>query len=375
MIYLAAALFSIFVSCFITRTNRDRCLTLITRMGGIKIAMNSREFKNRLLIFISALPVFLLSAFRFGIGTDYFYTYVPGFRVIANGGHMHFEFLFHWFVKIITMFTDNYQWFFIITSFIFIFIIYNNIYDLSKNIPIALCVFFLSYVYFISLNNVRQALASAFFLIALKNLINDNYKKYLFFCIITGLIHQVGFIGLAFSIVKIKKLRFSAGTQLVLTIIGMLCLKIGAGYLLKIVSLIPRLNLYFKAQELARYTESTISLKFMILNLAFLVIYWLIERMEEGFHPDTDWEISKWTQTFYLFICAVDGIVPAAYRILRVILFIQFITVPNALEHCTNKRYKMLLYMFVLAAFFIMFMELYLSGSEQVFPYVSIFDV
>ena len=51
----------------------------------------------------------------------------------------------------------------------------------------ALVVFFLSYVYFISLNNIRQALASAFILIAIRCLIEDKVWKYIFFCIVAGL--------------------------------------------------------------------------------------------------------------------------------------------------------------------------------------------
>lgn len=375
MIYLAAALFSIITSCLIVKTDREHCLIWNPRKTRTRFFLNFQEIKNRLLIYISALPVFLLSALRYGIGTDYFYTYVPSFVIVANGGRMHFEVLFHLLIKIITMFTDNYQWLFIVTSFLFVYIVYNNIYCVSKNIPMALAVFFLSYVYFISLNNVRQAIASAFLLLAIRYLIEDDIKKYIFFCLVAGLNHQVGFIGLVFLVVKLKKIRLTAGMQLVLTMAGIVAIKFGAFYIIKIITLIPRLSLYFKLEELLIYTEPTISIKFTVLNLLFLVIFWLIEKTDNDFKFDTDWEISKWTQTFYMLVCAMDGIVPAAYRILRVFIFIQFITIPNALEHCKNKRDKHFYYMFVLIAFFIMFMELYLAGSEQVFPYVSIFDV
>ena len=77
----------------------------------------------------------------------------------------------------------------------------------------------------------------------------------------------------------------------------------------------------------------------------------------------------------YLLICAADGIVPATYRILRVIIFIQYLTVPNAIEHCKDERHKWMYYILVVIAFVLMFLELYFAGSEQVFPYVSIFDV
>ena len=149
MIYLAAAVFAILVSCCITGREGARCGEFYKDKNGWGIAFDKTEVRNRFFLYLSALPLFLISALRFGIGTDYFYTYYPGFRVIANGGHMHFELLFHWLVKFIAIFTHDPQWLFVVTSFLFIFIVYNNIYRISKNIPMALVVFFLSYVYFI----------------------------------------------------------------------------------------------------------------------------------------------------------------------------------------------------------------------------------
>lgn len=375
MIYLAAAVFAILVSCCITGREGARYGEFYKDKNGWGIAFDKTEVRNRFFLYLSALPLFLISALRFGIGTDYFYTYAPGYNVIASGGHMHFELLFHWLVKIITMFTSNYQWLFVVTSFLFIFIVYNTLYRVSKNIPMALVIFFLSYVYFISLNNIRQALASAFILIAIRCLIEDKVWKYIFFCIVAGLIHQVAFISLAFIIVKIKKINISVWWQMVGTAIGMVLIRFGAKYIIKLISMIPRLNLYFNLEELLKYTNRTISTKFILLNIVIFLIYLIIEQTEDGFVADTDWKISKWAQTFYLLICAADGIVPATYRILRVIIFIQYLTVPNAIEHCKDERHKWMYYILVVIAFVLMFLELYFAGSEQVFPYVSIFDV
>ena len=110
MIYLAAAVFAILVSCCITGREGARCGEFYKDKNGWGIAFDKTEVRNRFFLYLSALPLFLISALRFGIGTDYFYTYYPGFRVIANGGHMHFELLFHWLVKFIAIFTHDPQW-------------------------------------------------------------------------------------------------------------------------------------------------------------------------------------------------------------------------------------------------------------------------
>lgn len=64
--------------------------------------------------------LFFVSGFRYGVGTDYFYTYFPRFYQIMGGSNGYTEFLFTGLNKFILLFTDEAQWLFIITSFIFV---------------------------------------------------------------------------------------------------------------------------------------------------------------------------------------------------------------------------------------------------------------
>ena len=57
--------------------------------------------------------------------------------------------------------------------------------------------------------------------------------KYIFFCIVAGLILKVAFISLAFIIVKIKKINISVWWQMVGTAIGMVLIRFGAKYIIK----------------------------------------------------------------------------------------------------------------------------------------------
>ena len=85
-----------------------------------KLIYNNKALYRNILIFISALGPFLVSAFRYGIGTDYFYTYIPQFKIIANGGESYYEYGFFMLNKIISYFTYDSQWIIIVTSFLFI---------------------------------------------------------------------------------------------------------------------------------------------------------------------------------------------------------------------------------------------------------------
>ena len=47
------------------------------------------------------------------------------------------------------------------------------------------------------------------------------------------------------------------------------------------------------------------------------------------------------SQCALLCVCALDGIVPAAYRVVRIFSFAQFILIPNAIrKYVNNKKEK-----------------------------------
>lgn len=110
---------------------------------------------------LAVLPLFLVTALRYDVGTDYFYTYVPEFYHILNrepGGYS--EWGFNALIRAIQVFSTNAQWLFCITGFLFTFLAVRTIIVMSENVPLSVAVLFVSCVWFWSLNNVRQAIAA-----------------------------------------------------------------------------------------------------------------------------------------------------------------------------------------------------------------------
>ena len=111
---------------------------------------------------------------------------------------------------------------------------------------------------------------------------------------------------------------------------------------------IPRLQLYFQAQELSAYTGNTIGRYYILMQFLILILFVCIEKKNNKvFQSITgkdqiEWNITLMSQCALLCVCALDGIVPAAYRVVRIFFILRsFILIPNAIrKYVNNKKEK-----------------------------------
>ncbi len=101
------------------------------------IKTNKRQrFIKFFLYFLSTLPLIVLSAIRYNVGTDYYNTYVVSFYEIKDGGEvLGYDALFALFNKILVFVFDNPQWVFVTTSIIIGYLIFKSIRLMSVNAP------------------------------------------------------------------------------------------------------------------------------------------------------------------------------------------------------------------------------------------------
>ena len=374
MIYVGAIIVSVFFSLLVSQ-KREKI-----KINGSKVIISQRMIIRDLLIFFSAIVPLLVSAFRYGIGTDYFYTYIPQFKKIINGEKSYYEIGFYWFNKIIGMFTSNGQVLIFVTSLIFVGIVYREIYRCSRKYGLSILIFYLSFVYFISLNNIRQSMASAILLIAVELLIRERKIEFVCCVILATSIHQIAIIFLL--ILLIERFCISAMTYTVITaVFGIACKFIMPIVINKLINYIPRFRLYFVADELSIYSQKTIGTIWILIQI---IIMLYLNYIEFIYSPDKEkynaedkreWNIVKLNQCLLLCVCAVDGIVPAAYRIVRIFSFSQFIFIPNVIfKFEKNKKNRWIQVLFIIFLFGIIFIENVHSGAEEVFPYRSVFN-
>ncbi len=132
---------------------------------------------------LSALPFVIVSSVRNKVGTDW-YIYDEYFHAINEGTNSFREPLFNLLNRIIYLFTDDSQLLFVAVAIITLSFTFVAIYQQSKYIPFSIILYFLSTIYFNSLNQMRQAIAMSIFLYASKFIWNKNWKKYMLWMLV-----------------------------------------------------------------------------------------------------------------------------------------------------------------------------------------------
>lgn len=159
---------------------------------------NKISRKNTFLkIFVSLLPMLIISAVRYDVGWDYLKIYTNGFFMIGQDYMPHYfsEIPFDWLVKqIYEISNHNPDWLFIVCSVITFIFISKAIKDQSVNIIFTIALLFFIRYYFLTLNIVRQGIAMAIVLYALKYIKEKNVKKYIVTVLFASCFHLMALI-------------------------------------------------------------------------------------------------------------------------------------------------------------------------------------
>lgn len=155
-------------------------ITFFITIALIWIAQN--KIKNKklkiLLLILAVIPMFLVSAFRYNLGTDYTKRYVADYKTLAKGKDVkNLEIGFKAIDYLCLFFTKEPYLLFIITSLIILAIIFEVIYKKSANTILSIAIFFLGGYFFGSLNLVRQYIAISLILLGYQFLVSKNKKR------------------------------------------------------------------------------------------------------------------------------------------------------------------------------------------------------
>lgn len=205
--------------------------------GHIRIKVNDYTDKNKNNIIFhticSGIPLFVISAFRYNVGTDY-QGYLRDILWTRLNATFFVEPFFKFLYKGIVKYNLNEQWFFIITSGL---IVFTFIYYVFRESPMPILSIFLFWgttYYFCSMNGIRQFLAIAVLLLSLKYVEERQLVKFLTFIALAACIHLssvvfivIYFLGKikitprrAYTITAILLLLSNPITQLVLKLVS-----------------------------------------------------------------------------------------------------------------------------------------------------------
>ena len=159
----------------------------------ILIWVSEHKIKSKkikiLLMVLAVVPLYVISAIRYDVGTDYIKRYTNNYITLSQGKDVtNLEIGFKIIDYICIFFTKEPYLLFIVTSLMILAITYETIYRKSANKILSIVIFFLGGYYFGSLNLVRQYVAIAFVFIGYQFLLSDNKVKAYIGFLVSGLV-------------------------------------------------------------------------------------------------------------------------------------------------------------------------------------------
>lgn len=154
-----------------------------------------KVWQKKMLIFLSFLSLFIVSAFRFNVGTD-FKNYVEWFSNATVSYLKPVNFGFNLLILFIKIFTNNNQVFFFVTSLIILILVYKSILEQQKDYDISLYLFVTLAFYFNSFNAVRQWISIAIIMYGLKYIYNRQFFQYAICVLLSSLFHITSIVNI-----------------------------------------------------------------------------------------------------------------------------------------------------------------------------------
>lgn len=312
-------------------------------------------------VLLAFLPVWFITAFRYGVGTDYFYVYVPAFEVIGSGAPVKWEPLFIFMNRAIAAVGGNYPTFFALAATMTMGCLYIFFFRYCRCPSASIALFFVSGAYFHSLNNVRQYIAMGF---ALLGLFSRRPFVAIPLIVFGALFHYAAVLYLAVYLVMLLPLG-KKGFRV--------CTAIGIA-LSPLLALLGRLLLErTKYAYFLKIDEPSVSFMTILLNIGALAI---VLGLYDGAIGDAA-RRGAYLQVFAVMMCVLSVVIPNEelwVRSVRLLSVPALCLLPDFLMREARVRIRRLLLAAVLAAFtFYIAWTVVLRGGQGVLPYDTIF--
>lgn len=334
--------------------------------GYIYLKVNANDKKSQLIIMvIPFLALFMVSGFRYQVGTDYTNTYVYTFnQILFNVENVRIDFGFYLLNKIIIFFTDNSQWVFIITSFIMSYFVCRTVQEQSRLPWLSFLIYICGTFYFFSLNGIRQAIAIAIFYYSLKYLKEKNLKKYLLLNLIGFLFHNTAilFVLLYFVLDKMVKRKY----KFILLIVIYFTMPFLLKYIYQIL-INTKYGMYITNGAYTTLATFNIS---SIINLLLFLAY-------ETFLKEKEKEDVIYSNCHFMGVIVSMFLttIPLAIRLFIAFRYIEFLSVTNLIcKIKINKKMKSVITLGVIILYIVYFIHgVYMENGNDVLPYQTVF--
>lgn len=240
----------------------------------LKLMYSKNKWQIILIVFLF-LILFLFSAFRVDVGTDYknyeiiFYDYLD----IGDLAVARLEPGFQLTFKIVSFFSDDSRLFFVLTSFLILFFNFWSFLKYSRSVFLSIFLFVTLYYYFNSLNAVRQFLAMSLILcFSTRFISNRNMFKYMVSIVFASLFHTSALVMIPAYWLN-KKLRFGS---LFLVLLSIPLVFLSYDFFVGVIfGVLPVYDVYTDYQAGSAST-------FIIIQLAFLMLAFMAYKRNQS---------------------------------------------------------------------------------------------
>lgn len=329
---------------------------------------NDYKLKYYVFFVLAFIPLFFISAFRYNVGTDYMYTYYPNFYSILNGNREYSEIGFYLLNKLIQLFTSKSLWLFIVTSFIFVYCLLKCIIKYSDKPILSMVVVFLTMIFFVSLNNVRQSIAAIIMLLAFDALCEKKTLKYILYVFIALIFHYSAIIMLIFYL--FTNIKFIRKHFLLVSLILLLGIPVIAKIGITII-----LNTKYAYFLSSHFNNGQVTIVNIVYGLILFISTYYFFRKD--LKSDRKSYILVCSQLFYFLISLLSLFIKVSELISRLsfyYLLFQVILIPYLVVKQKNNEKKYLIifaYLVMYVAYF--YYYIILKGYHGVLPYQFIF--
>ncbi len=157
------------------------------------IFFSGTKYEKKMLL-IPTVFLFLFGGLRKGIGGYDYYVYEYFYNLPKNQNPYGYEIGFVKLRNFCHILGLNYNGFLMILSFIFIFILYYLFIEYSEQPTLCLLIYFSLFYFWQNFTILRNFIAIILFWIGIKYILEDNFIKYIIFCIVAFLFHKSAII-------------------------------------------------------------------------------------------------------------------------------------------------------------------------------------
>ena len=307
----------------------------------------------------AALPLVLVAAARWGLGTDVYRLYWPQFMAVqahfdgTSFPHARMfwrnfnleEPAYRWLVRGIIACGGNFRWFLVVTSLMTGALVSTAIFRQSRSSALAFYFYVATSNYFLSLNIVRQYVAIGFVLLAVGFAVDRRFVRFALCMAAAALFHRSALLALPVGVLPFVNVRLRWCVAAVLVAL------VSASFLAPAIRwTLPRVGLgiyakYFKA----RVSKDGFEWFFFAINLCFMALgAWYFRRASAQSRLFPVWYYMTVLGTVAL---AFSGVVPLMKRVNYYYAAPQFLMLPEVLGAEGNPRLRKLLVVAAVLAF------------------------